>query len=386
VLQANAPTTVSSFLQRLGRTGRRAGQRANTSFYCEHSEAVLQAIAIVELAKKGWIESARVQKRAWPVLVHQLLALSLQFGAISPEDCWVQICSVCDFSGITRTEFNHLVLHLLREDYLFSANGLLSLGDKAEKIFGRRNFMEIYAVFSSPVLYKVKTEAGYFVGSLEQDFVDKLVAETSSFLLGGRAWTVNQINHFDRIITASPAPAGKKPSWGGFSPQLLSFEICQQILSVLTSSEPLTYLDKAAQQALQEKREEIGSSLIGRGINLTIESNRILWWTFAGGQINHTLKSGFLLFHDWKIVSDNFCIRFEGESLSSQAIHDGITQMQSQTFWESATTQQHILAQLPNYRLSKFQQALPQQYSQEMVSHYLLDLPGTLRYLKAMLS
>ncbi len=385
VLQANAPSSVSSFLQRLGRTGRRTGQRANTIFYCEHSEAVLQAIAIVELAKKGWIESAQLQKRAWPVLVHQLLALSLQHKAISPEQCWEQISAVNDFSEITRTEFNHLVLHLMREDYLFSANGLLSLGDKAEKIFGRRNFMEIYAVFSSPVLYKVKTEAGYFVGSLEQDFVDKLVVEMSSFLLGGRAWTVNQINHFERIITAYPAPTGKKPTWGGFSPQLLSFELCQQILHVLTSNEPIAYLDQPAQSALQEKREELAPLLTGHGVNLKIESHRVLWWTFAGGQINHTLRSGFLLFHDWKVICDNFCIRFEGESITIQAIYDGIAKMQSADFWESARTQQHILAQLPNYRLSKFQQALPEQYSQEMVSNYLLDLHGTLLYLRALL-
>ncbi len=42
-LQAEAPDTVSSFLQRMGRTGRRAGQAANTTFLCETEEAVLQA-------------------------------------------------------------------------------------------------------------------------------------------------------------------------------------------------------------------------------------------------------------------------------------------------------------------------------------------------------
>ena len=80
VFQANAPTTVASFLQRLGRTGRRAGQRANTTFFCEDPETVLQAIALVELARKGWVESIPPHTRCWPVLVHQLLALTLQLG------------------------------------------------------------------------------------------------------------------------------------------------------------------------------------------------------------------------------------------------------------------------------------------------------------------
>ena len=75
---------------------------------------------------------------------------------------------------------------MLQHDYLFSAGGLLSMGGQAERVFGRKNFMELYAVFSSPVLYKVQTKAGYIIGSLEQAFVDKLVPGMSSFLLGGR--------------------------------------------------------------------------------------------------------------------------------------------------------------------------------------------------------
>ncbi len=64
MLQANVPSTVSSFLQRLGRTGRRENQRANTTFFCEDIETALQAIAIIELAKKGWVEAVNTQTRA----------------------------------------------------------------------------------------------------------------------------------------------------------------------------------------------------------------------------------------------------------------------------------------------------------------------------------
>jgi ATP-dependent helicase Lhr and Lhr-like helicase len=63
VLQAEAPDTVSSFLQRMGRTGRRAGQTANITFFCETIEGMLQAIALVELAKAGWVESVEVERR-----------------------------------------------------------------------------------------------------------------------------------------------------------------------------------------------------------------------------------------------------------------------------------------------------------------------------------
>ncbi len=84
VLQANAPDTVSAFLQRLGRTGRRGGA-ANTTFLIDNSAALLQAIAVVELARRGWVESVVMSDRNWAVLVQQLLALTLQFNAISPK-------------------------------------------------------------------------------------------------------------------------------------------------------------------------------------------------------------------------------------------------------------------------------------------------------------
>ncbi len=192
-----------------------------------------KVIAIIELARRGWVEPVPVNTRAWPVMVHQLLALTLQFGAISLARCWQQLSVVLDFSGVTLAEFETLIAHMLRENFLFESGGLLSMGDCAEKVFGRKNFMELYAVFSSPVLYKVQTKAGYGVGSLEQAFVDKLVEEISSFLLGGRAWVVQQVNHSDRTIQVQSAPSGKKPSWGSFIPQLLGYEICQQVAEIL---------------------------------------------------------------------------------------------------------------------------------------------------------
>ena len=102
MLQAEAPDTVSSFLQRMGRTGRRAGQVANTTFFCETTEGVLQAIALVELAKAGWVEPVEVNDRCWPVLIHQLLAMSLAEDGITAEDAWAHLSHVPDFRGIHR--------------------------------------------------------------------------------------------------------------------------------------------------------------------------------------------------------------------------------------------------------------------------------------------
>ena len=190
------------------------------------------------------------------------------------------------------------------------------MGDKAERVFGRRNFLELYAVFSSPLLYTVQTPVGYTIGSIEQAFIDKLVAEISSFLLSGRAWTVMHINHQERTVRVVPATRGKKPSWGGFAPQLLGFELCQEIGRILRAENNISYIDATTQVALDEYRTELKPFITNSQTSIQTEGDRILWWTFAGGQINYTFKYGLQFHHDWKIVSDNFKIKIEGDSLS----------------------------------------------------------------------
>ncbi len=148
--RVEAPDTVGAFLQRMGRTGRRAGQATNTTFFCKTEEGILQATALIELAKSGWVEDVEVNDRCWPVLIHQLLAMSLASDGITVEEAWAHLSVVPDFCGITRDEFDRLIAWMLEDGSLILASGQLVLGPKAERRFGRRNFMELFAVFSSP--------------------------------------------------------------------------------------------------------------------------------------------------------------------------------------------------------------------------------------------
>jgi len=381
VFQANAPSTVSSFLQRMGRTGRRPGAVANTTFLCESSDDVLQAVALVELARAGWVESIARKERCWPVLVHQLFAMALQFGGVSAERCWDQLSRVPDFRGIGRHEFDTLVRHLIHKDFLYESGGLLSLGMKAERIYGKKNFFELYAVFSSPVLYTVRTEGGREIGSLEQDFVDRLVEEMTSFLLGGRAWTVQRIDHADRVVRVRDAPRGRKPSWGAFIPQMLGFALCQAMRRVLLGQEEYPYLHATAAKALREMREDLGELLGRKARPVQVEAGKARWWTFAGGKINYTLKFGLEVLGGWKVMSDNLLLRIEGDGVTHGAIDDLVNRMTGEGFWKDQGVWRAILARLPEYRLSKFQPALPDNASREMIGAYLLDMEGARAYL-----
>lgn len=384
VFQANAPSTVSSFLQRMGRTGRRAGTIANTTFFCETRDAVLQAVALVELARAQWVESVQPLTRCWPVLVHQVFAMALQFGGVSAERCWEQLSRVPDFRGIPRDEFDRVIRHLVTEQYLWESGGLLSLGERAERTYGRKNFSELYAVFSSPVLYRVQTTAGREIGSLEQDFVDRLVADMTAFLLGGRAWVAEHIDHKDRVLRVREAPRGRKPTWGGFIPQMLGFELCRRIRQVLVEETEYPYLDPAAQAVVTGAREDLGP-LLRRGARpIQVEGDGASWWTFAGGRINATLKYLLAVTQGWRVVSDNFLLRVEGDGVSHDAVSAEIDRVVASDALADPEVLRRMAALLPEYRLSKFQPALPDTYAVEVVAAYLLDAPAARAWLRGL--
>ncbi|ADG68895.1 DEAD/DEAH box helicase domain protein [Planctopirus limnophila DSM 3776] len=388
VLQANAPETVGSFLQRMGRTGRREGQAANTTFFCESTDSILQAIALIELAKAGWVEDVPVNQRCWPVLIHQLLAMSLAENGIPTDVAWKHLCGVPDFQRISRKEFDRLIEWMIQDGSLLLMSGRLILGPQAERRFGRRNFMELYAVFSSPQSYNVETVNRQVIGTLTQDFVDGLVDGVSCFLLGGRAWAVFQVVHKDRLVVVEPAPRGRQPTWGGYLPQFLGFHLCQKILEIVTADDEYQYLMPPAADLVTQERnrmECLVEPIVG-GINFNKDGNEVIWHTFAGGRVNSTIRYAIgALQPTWTITPDNFSVRFRDSDITETAFKSVIRELASTDFWNDDSVWQEVRAALPGYRLSKFQPLMPACIEQEVLFDYLLDRHQTADWVRRIL-
>ncbi len=375
VFQVEAPSSVGSFLQRMGRTGRRADAVANTTFLCTSADAILQAAALIQLARTSWVEPVRLDDRCWPVLVHQLLALTLAQGAVTPDEAWSLLHRVPDFSGIGEEEFDEVVRHMIAEDYLFADAGRLAMGDRAEKVYGRKNFMELYSVFSSPQSYLVVTPQGRELGTLEQQFVDTLEEHRSSFLLAGRAWVAAHINQKERRVLVEPAPRGRKPSWLSAVPQVLSRPLCEAMRDVLLSSAPLPYVTGEAGLLLEARREELGA-LLQDGTDALLAPGELTWWTFAGGRVNLTLRHAIAHRTGWEVSADNLKIRARADSLLPGEWRELLRELGAATAWETLLPE--VRDRLPEYRLSKFQRALPSWAQREMIEWFLLDVPGAI--------
>lgn len=384
VLQAEAPDSVGSFLQRMGRTGRRAGQTANTTFLCEADEAVVQAVALVELARSGWVESVELNDRCWPVLAQQIFAMALADGGITADHTWQQLHRVPDFAGIERTEFDALLAHMVETESLREAAGRLVLGSFAEQRLGRKNFMEIFAVFSSPQSYTVQTTAGQALGTLGQSFVDRLVDGASTFLLGGRAWAVLRIQHDDRRILVEGAPRGRKPTWGGSLPIFLSQPLAEKMGEVLRSDDAYPYLDEAATTALAALRAELADATLGATPWLEERAGEVRWWTFAGGRVNATLRHALeTVGGSWRVVPGNLGVDVRAPGLTAGTVAAAIERLREHELWTDSEFWRDVVGQMPNYRLTKFQPFLPPTAVREVIEQSLLDAAGAHRWLRA---
>ncbi len=78
VIQIGSTRTVASFLQRLGRTGRRADTTRNCLFLCIDDESVLLAAGMLKRWSDGWVEPIEPPAHPRHIAAQQLMALCLQ--------------------------------------------------------------------------------------------------------------------------------------------------------------------------------------------------------------------------------------------------------------------------------------------------------------------
>jgi ATP-dependent Lhr-like helicase len=382
VLQVDCPATVSSFLQRMGRTGRRSGTVANTTFFIERETKLLQAIAIVELARDKWVEDVNIHKSVWHILLHQIMAMCLERGGVTSGILWDQLHQAYCFSDINREKFDQFVGFLLSRDFLHDDGRMYSMGLNAEKVFGRKNFMEIYSVFSTPLEFEVAGIAGDVIGTVQWDFLEKLLEESSTFFLAGRAWLVKRIEWKKKIVFVVSAPTGKVPKWGGITPNFLSYKICRKMRDILVGYDEYPYLDPNAAKLLEEMRNDQREFLSSSFAPIAYDEKSITWWTWAGGNINNTLRTIFNMELNTESQASNEYIKVKNDVNTAKRITDTITNISEPSYWDNPDLLKKIQSLVPNYHLSKFQPYLPEPLQLKLIADMIFDVDGTVIFLK----
>jgi len=285
VIQIDAPGTVASFLQRIGRTGRRAGSTRNCLFLATRKDTLLQAAALLLLWGRGWVEPVVAPPEPRHLVAQQLLAAALQEHRLG-DQVWSE-----QWNGLAPFDRSAVPIlrHLTDEGFLDTDGGMLFIGPEAEHRFGRRHFIELTASFTAPPQFTVlsgRTE----IGRMDPSVLTEERPGPRRLLLAGRSWQVTFIDWGRKRVFVEPVESGGIAKWSGGTLAGLSYALTRAMRDVLLGADPKVSLTRRAEACLQEWRDEDAPHLVHPGGTLIARrGNDVRWWTWAGYRANATL-------------------------------------------------------------------------------------------------
>lgn len=312
VIQIDAPHSVASFLQRLGRTGRRSGTTRNCLFLATSENALLKAAALLELWAAGFVEPIRPPARPLHLFAQQLMALSLQEGGIGVNDWFTWLGRLPAFANESREVLDEVVRFLLHEEILFSDGARLSFGDAGQALYGRRHFLELVSVFTSDPVFKV-LHGRKELGTVDQvTFLRHRDDEPVTLSMGGRSWVVTALDWNRREAFVVPAAGRGKSQWQSGKIGM-SWRFTRAVHALLTNdqvSERWTNRARSTFESLRSQydilRPEADVALGDRGLN------EVRWFTFSGSMINTVLADVISSFGFQDTSVSDFWIRVVG--------------------------------------------------------------------------
>jgi ATP-dependent helicase Lhr and Lhr-like helicase len=277
VLQLQAPYSVASFLQRLGRSGRR-GQAAEMIILSRESArtgkenwpqqipwSLLQAIAVIQLyVEEKWIEPATVVRYPFSLLYQQTMSTLAACGELSPAALAERVLTLPPFQFVSPEDFRLLLLHLLELDHIQRTDeGGLIVGLAGERVV--RNF-RFYATFAE------STEFTVFEDSRAIGTITWAPPPGERFGLAGRTWEVVEVDPKRMTVLAKRVSGKVEAHWSGGGGTIHT-RILQRIRQVLQESTEYAYLQPAARERLRKAREMAHSTHIADSLIIPLEDN-----------------------------------------------------------------------------------------------------------------
>lgn len=260
----DAPFTVSGFLQRLGRTGRR-GNPSEMWFVMreEHAEAramlpdtipwyMLQGIAIVQLyVEERFVEPPRMDRMPYSLLYHQTMSTLASSGEMTARELASRVLTLSCFKRITQEDYKTLLRHLIQKGHISKTenNGLI-IGLEGERVVNNYKF---FAVFQENIEYSVKAE------SQELGTIVKPPPTGEKIAIAGRVWVVEELDHKRRIVYVTLVK-GNIPAYFGDVAGDIHTRILERMHNVLKEDKLYPYLKTHAISRLAESRHSFMAS------------------------------------------------------------------------------------------------------------------------------
>ena len=283
--QIEAPFTVSGFLQRMGRTGRR-GNPAEMWFVMREEQAesramlpvllpwsLLQGIALVEMyVQERWVEPPRDHQLPYSLLYHQTMSTLMAGGEMSPAELASRVLTLSYFRWVSQDDYQALLRHLIKTDQIqLTENGGLIVGLAGERV---TNNFKFYAVFQENEEYSVHAE------SEELGTIVKPPPLGEKIAIAGHVWVVEEIDRRRRQVYVHQVK-GRIPAYFGDVAGDIHPKVLQQMRTILAEERQYPYLMKNAAARLSETRAMAQAACLPdkQLINLGAKTYCLFPWT-----------------------------------------------------------------------------------------------------------
>ncbi len=246
VIQIEAPPSVASGMQRIGRAGHSVGMPSNGIIFPKYRSDLVACAAVTRAMHEGHVESTRFLRNPLDVLAQQIVATIAhpplgvvdaerrrkkykseeeESPGISYEALFALVRGAAPFAGLSRGAFDG-VLDMLAGRYPSDEFAELRpriTWDRAKNWITPRHGVKRIAILNGGTipdrgLYGVflagERSKPVRVGELDEEMVfESRVGET--FMLGASTWRIDEITHDRVLVTPAPGEAGKMPFWHG---------------------------------------------------------------------------------------------------------------------------------------------------------------------------
>ncbi len=295
IIQLEAPASVSSFLQRLGRSGRR-GNPSEMWFLCREQKPsgvpllpyqipwrLLQSAAIIQLYfEERWVEPAVSRKYPLGMLYHQTMSIILSTGEVTMASLEKRILGMACFSQITPQDFRMLIDHLVKLEHLqFTEEQGLIIGLEGEKITSGFRFL---AVFPEDDEYTVNSETGQ-IGKIE---IPPPVGERIT--IAGRNWEVVDFDMKQKTVFVKRVNGKINTFWVGGSMHIHN-RVVANIRKVLSENCDYPWLKPGAASRLAETRALARKTGLLEKQVFSLGGNTVMLLPWLGSVDYHVLRA-----------------------------------------------------------------------------------------------
>ncbi|HEX8002953.1 MAG TPA: ATP-dependent helicase [Mycobacteriales bacterium] len=225
VVQVEAPPSVASGLQRVGRAGHQVGAVSRGVLFPKYRGDLVQSAVVVERMRDGEIESLRYPRNPLDVLAQQIVSM-VAMDPWTVDDLAAVVRRAAPFATLPASALD-ATLDMLSGRYPSDDFAELRPRLNWDRLSGAltpRPGAQRLAVTSGGTIPDrglfgvfLVGEKGSRVGELDEEMVyESRVGDV--FKLGSSSWRIEEITHDRVLVTPAPGVPGKMPFWHGDAP------------------------------------------------------------------------------------------------------------------------------------------------------------------------